>query len=247
MNKFFARIKEFFKNLFGGDRNMELPKIVVPAPVVEEISKFQTHPVPQPPPYTLVAVRPTGVNGIGKVRFYPMAELGDPTKSPVNLFGYLVNLANTIDVTNGKPFLNAQAKAEITNLMLNPGGLPRNPADWPAYADALNYPDDWRNQDQLDAMNPAKQENPYYDNPVQIGSLSDEDKIYLHALNRTYRDIYFYFLRGYKSEILREISVIDSNFAAEASAFDVSNYHGSLLYWAPQVLARWTKDHAKWG
>lgn len=246
MNKFFARIKEFFKNLFGGDRNMELPKIEVPPVVVEEPSKFQTNPVANPPAYTLVAVRPTGVNGIGKVRFYPMA----PTGPKANLFGYLVNLADTIDVTNGKPFLNAQAKAEVANLMIAVGGatkLPTNPADWPAYADAQNFPDDWKSQEQLDAMNPVKQENAYYDNPVPVSTLSDEDKIYLHALNRTYHDIYFYFLRGYNTEILREISVIDSNFAAESAAFDVNNYHGSLLYWAPQALARWTKDHAKWG
>lgn len=236
MNRFFAKVVALFNKLFGGDKNMELPKI-------ELNDVVRVPPAVVAPTYTLVAVRPTGVNGVGKTRFYPKAVGGDKE----NLFGYLVNLANTIDITNGQPFLNAQARAEISNLMLKPDALPRNPEDWPAYADALNFPNDWRSQVQLDAMNPAKQQDPYYDNPVGYNTLSNDDKIYLHALNRTYIDIYFYFLRGYKSEILRTISSIDAEFAAQAAEFDVNNYRGSLLYWAPSALERWTKDHAKRG
>lgn len=157
MNKFFTQIVTIFSKLFGGDKNMELPKIEPPPVatpvVVEEPSKFVKQEIKSP--YTLVAVRPTGVYGIGKVRFYPMASM-DPRE---NLFGYLVKLADTIDLTNGKPFLNAQANAEISNLMLNPGGLPRNKEEWPAYADALNYPDDWRSQAQLNAMKSEARED----------------------------------------------------------------------------------------
>lgn len=240
MNKIIERIIAFFNRLFG-ERNMELPKIELPQQQPQEAKPVV--PAPQAPAYTLVAVRPTGVNGVGKVRFYPRAVGGEKE----NLFGYLVNLANTVDVTNGRPFLNAQAKAEIANLMLNPGGLPRNPEDWPAYADALNYPDDWRNQAQLDAMKPMTAEDYYFEGPVGYNTLAEDDKIYLHALNRTYRDIYFYFLRGYKSEILRTISEIDAKYAAIASDYDVNNYRGSLLYWARQALDRWTADHAKRG
>lgn len=253
MNKFFAKVVEFFKKLFGKEQNMELPKIEMveqpkpqePVPNVKPQEPGLVGPV-DPQAYTgykLVAVRPTGVHGVGKVRWYPAARGTDGE----NLFGYLANLGNTFDPTTGSTFLNAQAKAELANLMLNPGALPRNPVLWPSYADALNFPDDWRSQEQLDAMNPAKQENPYYDNPISFDSLSDEDKIYLHAMNRTYRDSYFYFLRGTKTDILRFISEVDSNFAVQSAEYDVNNYSGHLRYWTPQAIERWTKDHAKRG
>lgn len=162
MNKFFAKVVVFFNKLFGEDKNMELPKIEMP--VVEEPSKFVGPFVgPVKPEYTLVAVRPTGVHGVGKTRFYPKAVGGDKE----NLFGYLVNLANTIDITNGQPFLNAQAKAELANLMLNPGGLPRNPEDWPAYADALNFPDDWRTQEMLNQIEREKHNWDSWNNRMQ--------------------------------------------------------------------------------
>lgn len=86
-----------------------------------------------------VPVTPTGSRASGETRFWPVPINGE------NWFGYLVRMSS-IKRPDGLPYIPAQYRAQISNVLL--GGGPAKLADFPWHADCFAYPEEWRTEAQ---------------------------------------------------------------------------------------------------
>ena len=88
-----------------------------------------------------VAVTATGARATGETRYWPVPLTGE------NWFGYLMRMCS-VKRADGLPYVPAQYRAQISNVLL--GGGPTRQADFPLQADAFAYPEQWRTQAQWD-------------------------------------------------------------------------------------------------
>lgn len=86
-----------------------------------------------------VAVTPTGSRASGETRYWPIPLPGE------NWFGYLMRLSS-IKRPDGLPYIAAQYRAQISNVLL--GGGPTRQIDFAWQADCFAYPEDWRSEAQ---------------------------------------------------------------------------------------------------
>lgn len=113
--------------------------------IANQLDATVTSPVAGAAPPDHVEVRPTGVHGAGKVRYYPdpakvMNYAGQPVQT---LPGY----ASQAQEVWRSPHFDMQRHG---GLLYAGFVLVSGPAEFPAALDKLAYPDDWKDQATLD-------------------------------------------------------------------------------------------------
>jgi hypothetical protein len=101
------------------------------------------------PPGT-VPVKPTGVIGSGKVRFWPEAKASVPPSGNVELFwSYCLRMSET-KAPSGENYVPAIYRQQIGAWFLGGGPSPAQLAQYPAACDRWVYPEDWYTQAEID-------------------------------------------------------------------------------------------------
>jgi hypothetical protein len=93
-------------------------------------------------PAGMVAVRPTGARGAGKVRYWP-----DPTTLPnphANLLGYASQVAERLNPATSMEYVNRNTLGRYFQLPTAVAELAAHgPGRYPECADRMEYPEDW--------------------------------------------------------------------------------------------------------
>jgi hypothetical protein len=106
------------------------------------LARGATSPEATPTPEGMVAVRPTGVHGAGKVRFWPIpATDGQITEGP---WSYGQRMNKTLDA-EGHPLYGPDGRYGIIGSTCSARGL-----TVPEACDFLMHPDDWYTQAEID-------------------------------------------------------------------------------------------------
>lgn len=102
-------------------------------------------------PPGMVAVRPTGAHGLGKVRFWPaLATDGVITEGP---WSYAERLAKMKDPATGKPFW-ITGRDQIVSMTCSARSA--STLSIPEAIDFLTYPDDWLTLEELEQAAAAR-------------------------------------------------------------------------------------------
>jgi len=97
----------------------------------------------------MIAVRPTGVYGQGKVRYYPPAyKIVPNTNKPELAWSYALRMAMTEDEF-GKTYVPSFKKNEAGSLFQKVAPDPTRMDQYPEFADRWGYEEDWWSAEEI--------------------------------------------------------------------------------------------------